>query len=141
MSRRASTLFSACFALIAVAPAAADDLRGADRLICAASMILACGENGECYEVQPADLNVPQFIEIDLASKRLSTTKASGQNRSTPILTLKRENGTIVLQGYEGGRAFSFIISEEDGRSSAAVARDGLSVAVFGACTPSPAGR
>ena len=139
MSRSLTALLGACV-LLAVAPAKADDLRGADRLICAAATVLACGEGGECYEVQPADLNVPQFIEIDLKGKRLSTTKASGQNRSTPILTLKRENGMIVLQGYEGGRAFSFIISEEDGRSSVAVARDGLSVAVFGACTPSPAG-
>ena len=140
MARAIALLFVPAILIGGSAPARADDLRGADRLICAASTVMACGEGGECFEIQPAELNVPQFIEIDLKGKRLSTTKASGQNRSTPILTLKRENGTIVLQGYEAGRAFSFIISEEDGRSSAAVARDGLSVAVFGACTPSPAG-
>ena len=140
MSRCASALLGGCI-LLAVAPARADDLTGADRLICAATTILACAETGDCTEVLPAELNVPQFIEIDLAGKRLSTTKASGENRSTPILTLKREQGRIVLQGYEAGRAFSFVISEADGRSSAAVARDGLSVAVFGACTPAPAAR
>jgi len=122
--------------LLAVAPAQADDLTGADKLVCAAMLVVACGESGDCEEAMPAELNVPQFIEIDLKQKRLSTTKASGENRSTPILTLKRENGTIVLQGYEAGRAFSFVISEADGRASIAVARDGLGVSVFGACTP-----
>jgi hypothetical protein len=30
------------------------------------------------------------------------------------------------------------VIAEEDGMASVAVARDGLSVAVFGVCTPLP---
>ena len=75
---------------------------------------------------------------MDLAAKTLSTTAASGENRSTPIKNLEREEGMIILQGYENGRAFSFVIAEEDGMASIAVARDGLSVAVFGACTPMP---
>jgi len=35
----------------------------------------------------------------------------------------------------EGGRAFSFVIDEATGLLTVAVARDGLSVSVFGACT------
>jgi hypothetical protein len=77
-------------------------------------------------------------IQVDLGSKTLSTTEASGESRSTPIKSVEREEGLIFLQGIEKGRAFSFVIAEEDGMASVAVARDGLSVAVFGACTPMP---
>ncbi|HET6278006.1 MAG TPA: hypothetical protein VFG08_04405 [Candidatus Polarisedimenticolia bacterium] len=122
--------------LLAFAPAQADDLTGADRFVCAALVVVACWDDGECEEGLPAELKVPQFIEIDLKAKRLSTTRASGENRTSPITQLKREQGTIVLQGYEAGRAFSFVIAEETGRASVAVATDGRNVSVFGACTP-----
>jgi hypothetical protein len=71
----------------------------------------------------------------------MATTKASGEDRSTPIRTLERENGLIYIQGIEGGRAFSFVISESTGLLSVAVARDGKAVSVFGACTPLSAGK
>jgi len=137
MSRFPRLLFGVVL-LLALAPAQADDLTGADKLVCAAMTVVVCWEDGECEEGTPSELNVPQFIEIDLKQKRLSTTKASGENRSTPIASLTRAEGEIVLQGQEAGRAFSFVISEETGRASVAVARNGLSVAVFGACTPAP---
>jgi hypothetical protein len=140
MSRRTGFLIGVIL-LLAVSSLQADDLTGADTLVCAAMSVVVCWDDGECEQGLPAELNVPQFIEIDLKQKRLSTTKASGENRSTPITTLTRGPGQIVLQGQEAGRAFSFVISEETGRASVAVARDGLSVAVFGACTPAPSSR
>ena len=95
-------------------------------------------ESGTCSSELPWNLNIPQFIEVDLKAKTFSTTKASGENRSTPIRTVSREDGLIILQGFEAGRAFSFVIHEESGMASVAVARDGLTVSIFGACTPMP---
>jgi hypothetical protein len=89
----------------------------------------------------PWNLKVPQFIEVDLKARRMGTTRASGENRSTPIEHVRRESGTIVLQGYERGRAFSFVIKEDTGAASVAVASPGKSVAVFAACTPMPVAR
>ena len=66
----------------------------------------------------------------------MSTTKASGENRSTPMRTLEKENGLIFIQGIEQGRAFSLVIAESTGTLSVAVARDGKAVSLFGACTP-----
>jgi hypothetical protein len=131
-----------CSALFLVsAPVVADDLTGADRFVCSASFATVCWDDGDCELGSAADLNVPQFIEVDLAQKRLATTKASGQNRATEILNLRRDAGRIVLQGYENGRAFSFVIEEKTGTASVAVAAGGRSVAVFGACTPFPPSR
>jgi len=100
-----------------------------------------CGDDGDCETAVPWTWNIPQFIEIDLAGKKLATTKASGENRQTPIETMKREEGWIFVQGIEGGRAFSFAIEEATGLMSVAVARRGLTISVFGSCTPAPAAR
>jgi hypothetical protein len=118
----------------------ADDLTGSDRILCTAVQVTACRDSGDCVVDLPWNLNVPQFIEVDLKAKRLATTKASGENRATPIDTLRRENGTIVLQGFEKGRAFSIVVIEQTGQMSAAVAAEGKAVGVFGACTPITSG-
>lgn len=129
--------FSAVVLLLLGTPRSlADELAGRDRLLCSAVEVTVCSNEGECSSEPPWNLNIPQFIEVDLEAKTLSTTAASGENRSTPIRTLMREDGLIFLQGIEAERAFSFVISEIDGMASIAVARDGVTVSVFGACTP-----
>ena len=75
---------------------------------------------------------------LEARYETLSTTEASGENRRTPIRHLTREGGMIVLQGFEMERAFSFNIDEATGVMTAAVARPGLFVGAFGACTPLP---
>ncbi len=132
----ARALFAAAVLALASTAALADDLTGSQRFLCTASQANVCWSDGECQSGPPWNWDVPQFIEVDLAQKRLSTTKASGENRSTPILHLKREAGQIVLQGHENDRAFSFVIDEKSGFATAAVALQDLAVTVFGACTP-----
>lgn len=131
-------LLVAFAALVIVAPQAAhaDDLGEADALLCAAVQAAVCFDDGECVVDLPWNVNIPQFIEVDLAAGRLATTAASGENRATPVDHLSRLDGTIVFHGFENGRAFSWVISELTGHATVAIARDGVTVAVFGACTP-----
>ena len=135
MFRLARLLFGVVLVL-AFVPAQADDLTGADNLVCAAMTVVACWEDGVCVEGLPEDLNVPQFIEIDLEAKLIQTTAASGENRVTPIEHLDSEEGMIALQGYEFGRGFTFVIDEKTGRATVAIATRGSAVIVFGSCTP-----
>jgi len=139
MKRRSKRLVPILALLALPAAAFADDLTGQQSFLCTPAQVAVCGDSGECAKDMPWDLNIPQFIQVDLAAKKLSTTPASGENRSTPILSLTRENGEIYLQGVEMGRAFSFVIVEKTGMLSAAVARAGIAVSAFGACTPIPA--
>lgn len=136
MSSRLGWTFLVILLLSLPAVAHADDLSGADRFLCAAVQVTHCTETGECATDLPWNLNVPQFIEVDLGAQTLATTEASGENRATSIAQTYREDGIIVLQGLENGRAFSFRISEQTGAATVAVAREGLAVSVFGACTP-----
>ena len=124
--------------ILASGVALADDLKGANRILCSAAQATVCTDDGTCETDVPWSWNLPQFIEVDLAGKMLSTTKASGEDRKSPIGTLKRDEGWIFVQGVELGRAFSFAIEEETGLMSAAIVRRGLTVSVFGACTPAP---
>ena len=115
--------------------AAAENVTDVTRMICASGQAQICLETGECYAATPWELSVPDFVIIDTRKGTISTTKASGLNRSTEFTKSERTEGLIHLQGVEGGRAFSFVIHEQTGRMTAAIARDGLSVTVFGACT------
>ena len=136
-SRRLSL---ACFLVVsfAAAPTLADDLRGSDRFLCSSVTAARCFPDGECVTGVPWDWNIPQFIEIDLEARTLATTRASGENRTTPIKNVERSDDHVFLQGVEGGRAFSFTIDEVSGLAAVAVARAGLTVSVFASCTPMP---
>jgi len=129
---------SAIAVMFATAPAAADDLTGAKRFLCAAGEVTVCTMEGECASGPPWEFNVPDFIEVDLEAGLLKTTEASQENRQTPILNTTREDGRNVLQGFEMGRAFSIYVDESSGDMTAATARDGLFVGAFGVCTPLP---
>ena len=113
----------------------ADDLTGADRWLCSAIEATVCDVDGDCNIGAPWLWNIPQFIEVDLTKKKIATTKASSENRETPIRTIERSGGLVFIQGIENGRAFSLVVEEKTGTLSAAVARTGMTVSVFGACT------
>jgi hypothetical protein len=129
------TMLAAAAGSLVLATALADDVSGSERLLCSSSQAMICFETGECFNAQPWELDVPQFVLVDLKKNVLSTTGASEERRSTPIARVTREEGTIFLQGIERRRAFSIVIEESLGTFNAAVARDGVTVSVFGACT------
>jgi hypothetical protein len=121
--------------LLASGVTLADNLEGADRLLCAPAQIMICVEEAECYAAHASELGVPDFIIVDLKNKKMQTTKASEQTRTTAFSTMSRSGGKIYLQGTDNGRAFSFVINEVTGSLTVAVSRDGAAVAAFGSCT------
>ena len=122
-------------ALFVSATAWAEDVSDSDKLVCSVNSIHLCLEVGGCFDVPPTEVDVPRFIVVDTRKGTLSTTKASGLNRSTTASNYQRENGRIVMQGIQNERAFSITIEEDIGALTGAVARDGIAVSVFGACT------
>ena len=120
------------------AVAQADNLAGADRFLCASSRVVRCYSVGDCDSGPPWEWNMPSFIQVDLTKKLLSPPAASAEQRRSPLTHVQREAGQIIVQGTENGRALSMVIAEETGLASSAIALDGITVTVFGACTPSP---
>ena len=138
MSCRGGWCFVILVVVLASMPAAADDLTGADRILCTSVQATVCFAEGDCEIGLPWSWGIPQFIEVDFEKETLSTTKASHESRETTFKSYERSEGLILLQGVERGRAFSFVIEEETGLLSAAIATDQMTVSVFGACTPAP---
>ena len=115
-----------------------DDITGEDDFLCASANVNVCLDDGSCISAVPWEVGVPDFMNVDLKKRRLSTTESSGENRATEIDAIERLNGHIYLHGVDGDRVFSFVIDEMSGFITAAIARDGLTVTVFGSCTPTP---
>lgn len=123
-------------ALISASPVAADTLKDANRMLCVPGTVSHCVSGEGCSSELPETENIPEFIEVDLKSKTIAATKASGEDRSTPIKTQSRTEGYIYLQGLENGRTFSLVISEITGDLTFAIAADGETAVMFGGCTP-----
>ena len=121
--------------LLASSVAVAENVENVDKMLCAAGDVQICYENGECVPMTAWELSMPEFVVIDTKEKTVSTTKASGENRSTPFSMVERSEGFIYLQGIENERLFSFVIEEFSGSLTVSVVRDGFSVTVFGVCT------
>lgn len=126
--------------LLITGPLCADDLTGADAFLCSAVQATQCEADGECSSGPPWTWKVPQFLEIDLKKNVIATTKASAEERTTPIRHKERSENKIFLQGMQLGRAFSFVIDEQTGMAAVAIAGEGMTVTVFAACTPMPGG-
>lgn len=124
-------------AVMFASPVLADDVTGANRIICSAVQTTECLVGQECVSGPPLNWNIPHFMVIDFDAKTMKTTEASQLQRTTEIDTMHRnEEGEIIVQGIQGNRAFSAVISEGTGVLSVAIALEGQVISVFGACTP-----
>ncbi|HET8698920.1 MAG TPA: hypothetical protein VFO94_15640 [Gammaproteobacteria bacterium] len=114
-----------------------DQVKGSNALICHGLSAARCDlGTGACEVKNPWALNLPDFVKLDLAGKRAATTEASGQSRQTPIRTVERANGIIVLQGIDGERAFSWLINEATGEGTMTLSSPAAGLTVFTVCTP-----
>jgi hypothetical protein len=124
-------------ALLCCGAASADDVKGSNSLLCYALSAARCELDGACTPKEPWQLNLPDFLKLDLTAKKALTTEASGSLKETPIRTVERgTSGTILLQGMQGDRAFSWLISEATGEGTLTVSASGAGLTVFTVCTP-----
>jgi hypothetical protein len=114
----------------------ADDVSGSDSLLCYGLSAARCEIGEACEAVAPWQLNLPDFVKLDLRGKRIQTTAGSAEQRETPLQAVQRSNGKILIQGVQGERAFSWVISEMSGEGTLSVAGHGQGVTVFTVCTP-----
>ena len=114
----------------------ADDLTDSDSLVCYGWSAFVCSIEGECEATAPWQLDMPDFLRLDLRARVVTSTETAPEERETEIQTLVRENGTIVLQGREGERAYSWLIVEATGEGTLTMSTPGEGITVFTLCTP-----
>ncbi len=108
---------------------------GSEPLLCAAIKAIECGVEDGCRESTVGAMNIPQFITIDFKKNMISPKEGDGSKKGSEIKNLGRVDDKLIMQGTEGGRGWSMIISETSGKMSATVTGDQFGFVVFGACT------
>jgi hypothetical protein len=108
---------------------------GSKPLICTADDTVECSDaHDTCLPGDAEDLDLAALFRLDFAAKRLEALGAGREGQSAPIEQVRREGGRLVLQGGRGGRAFTLLIDETTGESTATVTDVGAAFVLFGAC-------
>ncbi len=95
---------------------------------------VTCTVEGQCVQGGAARVNIPHFIDVDVAQKQL---RQVGAERTSEIKQVARQNGQLVLQGVEeNGRGWTLSISETSGSATLTVSGDQSAYVVFSRCTP-----
>ena len=63
------------------------------------------------------------------------TIRAVEQGRQSPISSVARLNGKLILQGVQGAHGWTLIIAEDMGQMSATIAGAVAGYVIFGSCT------
>ena len=111
---------------------AAGKFDGSTPMLCVPVVVNECLPDGACQRRNPEAVNLPQFLRVDLAAKQVH---AVGVTRVSPIRNVEHIAGNLIVQGGQDGRGWTFTVSEETGRMSAAIAADNEGFILFGACT------
>ena len=110
---------------------------GADatHLICDAGMVIDCIAEGACSGGSPESVDLPRFLNLDLVANELSSPSPGFDGEITPLRSVDRSEGWIVISGRgRGNRVFSMSISESTGSMRGSVLAEDFAFLVFGAC-------
>ena len=131
---------SACVSVLPT-PSVAADFDGSKPLVCTVITVSECLAGEECKAVLPEDVNLPRYLWVDVAKKTIQDKKA-GDGRKSPIESVKRVEGKLILQGAEEGRpdvrdgfGWTVAIMEDSGQMVLSASGDMMAISAFGVCT------
>ena len=132
----ASTKLFVCSILVSAlvgAPglAAAGPYDGSRPLLCGVTAILECAASGQCERHIADDESAPAVLRFDVAGQTVTT----GAARRSPLKSVARLDGQLILQGGENGRGWSATIHEDSGRMAVAIVDNDYTFSLFGACS------
>lgn len=116
---------------------------GSRDLLCAPQIVVECGPAGNCEQALAANVNLPNFFQIDFTAKELFAVTESENKRTSRIKSMEFLDGKLFLQGADDGLenvrdglAWSISISQDTGRLVFSASGENEAFVVFGACTP-----
>ena len=113
-------------AVLAAAP-----MDGSAPLLCALNSVVECSRQGDCERTTTEEAEMPPFVRIDVPKRLLSSVDGA---RTSPIVTVQRANGRLMLQGMQNERVWGAVIDEGSGRMTATVGEDDGAFVIAGAC-------
>jgi hypothetical protein len=112
-------------------PAVMAALDGSVPLLCALSSVVECSRGGSCDRSSVEEAEVPPFVRIDVEKRVLATVDGG---RTSPITSVQRASGRLMVQGMQNGRVWGAVVNEETGQMSATVGEDDGAIVISGAC-------
>ncbi len=122
-------------ALLKSDPARAADFDGSKPFICSVIRVVVCPREGEIEKETAEGVNLSQFLFVDVQKKIVTGKAPSGETRQTTIESVRHENGTLILEGVQLGKAWHAVINEQTGKTTLTGATDEVAFVVFAACT------
>lgn len=106
-------------------------------LLCAITEVVECRALGRCQELAPADVGLPDFLKIDLKTRKLfeATSVSLRESRFTTSTVVE---GAVILNGLASLRGWSAVLSEDNTRLTASVSDEQAGFVVFGVCRVEP---
>lgn len=124
------------FLLAAVLPlSAAAEIDGSKPLVCSVSRTVQCGDNLDCQPGEAENVNLPELIRVDAKKKEIVILDAERAGETTAIASVTEVDGSLVLQGVEGGFGWTLAIAGGTGELSLAVVGNEVGFLVFGSCS------
>jgi hypothetical protein len=131
-------MLSICIFPLSVAAGGFD---GSEPLLCAVTDAIECTPERGCEEVTPESINLPQFVRINVAQKKINRGAKRETNRTTEIENVEHIDGKLILQGADDGiegvkdgLGWSVAIVESTGKFVLTGSGDLVGFVVFGAC-------
>jgi hypothetical protein len=112
-------------------PARAADFDGAKPFVVTVKQVEVCDRTGELEKNTAEDVNLPKSFSIDVGKKLVTSKEESGETRTTPIETVRHENGTLILAGVQLGKAWHAVVNEQTGKTTITCTTEDTAFVVF----------
>ena len=129
-----SLLVSLAALLLPLGAAAKGPFDGSKPLLCSIHDADECIEDGACLDGDADDVRLPAFVRIDVKGKKIMILDEGRTDEVTTIQSVTKGEGTLVIQGVEAGRGWTYLINAA-GETVLTVSGDGVAWAAFGDCT------
>ena len=106
-------------------------LDGSAPMLCALTSVVECSRRGDCERSTAEDAAVPPFVRINVQQRLLSSVDGG---RTSPIASVQRANGRLMMQGMQNARVWGAVIDEQTGQMSATVGEDDGAIVISGVC-------
>src|ERR1043166_9424125 len=114
----------------------AGEFDGRKPFICSLTQVFVCERNGEIEKDTAEQVNLPQYFFIDVEKRVVKAKGPSGDARESAIEAVWHEDGALILEGVQLGKAWHAVINEETGKATLTGATADRAFVIFAACTP-----
>jgi hypothetical protein len=122
---------AAGFGLLPWGAAWAAPLDGSAAMLCALTSVIECSRRGDCERSNPEEAGIPPIIRVNVPQRQLSSLDGA---RTSPITSVQRANGQLMIQGMQNERVWGAVIDEASGRMSATAGESDGAFVLIGSC-------